>query len=99
MILAETGSHFRDQANAKSPDGPGEAYIEGNAEDVSGFHQSFRGAGEVREPGIHSPDAEVMDSGFAALRRPGMTKADHAPAGPQSAVRVAAEPARHRAEA
>jgi hypothetical protein len=46
---------------------------------------SFRGANEVREPGIHNHDslrtslransaaAVVMDSGLAAARRPGMT--------------------------
>src|SRR5262249_24806355 len=37
------------------------------------YAASPRGAVEGGEPGVHNPRSEVMDSGFAASRRPGMT--------------------------
>ena len=42
----------------------------------NGAHMMTRHSGAERseEPGIHNPGAGDMDSGLAAVRRPGMTK-------------------------
>ena len=49
----------------------GQCFISTASENFCG---SFRGACAAREPGIHTPSAVVMGSGFAASRRPGTTK-------------------------